>query len=85
MLDMAKFPPFATDFKANTISVPEQWNVGSNSICAAMPAQTKAARGMSFITMERVNIDQKTISYSGATQFGFASIVAISASIILAF
>ena len=67
LLDITKFPPLAQDFLDYTIAV-EQASDGitSNSVCAAGAPPTKAVRGMTLISEDRMTVQAKTLSYSRA-------------------
>ena len=67
MLDITKFPPLSQDFKDDTITAePPIGALTSNSACASNLPPTKAARGLTLISEDRMSVQAKTLSYSGS-------------------
>ena len=68
LLDITKFPPLSQDFKDYTIPAsPPNDTISNNSVCAAQAPATKAARGLTFISEDRLTVQARTLSYSGAS------------------
>ena len=84
MLDMTKFPPLPTDFQEYKVTVDDQPDVGSNSLCARFGTPTTSAKSMSFITVNSETVNAKTLSSSGSTYLT-ASTLAMVGSILLTF
>ena len=61
MLDMTKFPPLSTDFLDYTISIDgNESGITNNSVCSIGFSATKAARGLSLVSQEKKNVQQRT-------------------------